>query len=535
MARTNIGRPKKAVVTERFKDGNRTRIRKYTRIKSVVNGQPKYVKIQLRTTDDKVAHRRASVVQDLDDPAQAREYIVYLADAIDEADERTRLARLLTHPMLKRETDDDVLDRLVGIGVDPEYLDNNPQVIEADRHKRINTEWVKQNPKRKHEAVGALMGLPAQQFRDKGASKTTLQDCLDNWEQSRLDRNRKPETINIVKNTFDRFIKFVGNKATNRLTKSDLVKYETHIITNKGDRTNHWVNHQLNPVGRVLRHVLRKTDWAFSAELSRWIDALDRPSVASPRKNRQPMPVATFQTLLQQAEHDAAINVADVAASMPISKGTNKSFAQRNNIKQVNRVKRRGVAWSAILKMLVNCGFDPIDIARLKWSHLHLTDKLPYMDLPRVKAEHAVGEAIPRMTPLHKSTIKALKAWKAYTTKWLGHEPKQDDHVFLNDAKKPLTSGIVSNNFGKVAKAAGVDRTHTCKHIRNVGGSLAKRHKLPDANGLKLAFLGHDENGTNKLYTGDVDQSYLVELVNLIGKEYLSGDQIRQSRSGPQP
>ena len=60
------------------------------------------------------------------------------------------------------------------------------------------------------------------------------------------------------------------------------------------------------------------------------------------------------------------------------------------------------------------------------------------------------------------------------------------------------------------------------KHVRNVGPSIGKRH--PDE---REAFLGHAVRGTSRFYEGGVDETYLVELVNLIGAEYFHGETVK--------
>ncbi len=43
---------------------------------------------------------------------------------------------------------------------------------------------------------------------------------------------------------------------------------------------------------------------------------------------------------------------------------------------------------------------------------------------------------------------------------------------------------------------------------------------------MRNEFLGHNEDGSNKFYNEDIDENYLVPLVNLIGAEYFGGDAI---------
>jgi hypothetical protein len=62
MAKSTKGRPRKVIQTESFQDKQRgtKRTRKYTTIKSVVNGKVRYLKIQPRMADDTLATGRDS-------------------------------------------------------------------------------------------------------------------------------------------------------------------------------------------------------------------------------------------------------------------------------------------------------------------------------------------------------------------------------------------------------------------------------------------------------------------------------------------
>ncbi len=55
--------------------------------------------------------------------------------------------------------------------------------------------------------------------------------------------------------------------------------------------------------------------------------------------------------------------------------------------------------------------------------------------------------------------------------------------------------------------------------------TLGKRHKRhPDE---REAFLGHAVGGgTSRFYEGDVADDYLVPLVNLIGHDYFTGEEV---------
>ena len=93
-------------------------------------------------------------------------------------------------------------------------------------------------------------------------------------------------------------------------------------------------------------------------------------------------------------------------------------------------------------------------------------------------------------------------------------------HSATNDAKRPFVSQKLSAGFARLRKAPS-QKGYDYKHLRNVGPSIGKRHKRhPDE---REGFLGHAVRGTSRFYEGDVDETYLVELVNLIGVEYFGG------------
>lgn len=82
--------------------------------------------------------------------------------------------------------------------------------------------------------------------------------------------------------------------------------------------------------------------------------------------------------------------------------------------------------------------------------------------------------------------------------------------------------------FRRLADEAGVDRRWSFKHLRNVGPSIAKRAKLPRDE--REAFLGHVVDGTSKFYEADVDETFLVNRVNLIGEQYFGGEHVGSDR-----
>ena len=138
-----------------------------------------------------------------------------------------------------------------------------------------------------------------------------------------------------------------------------------------------------------------------------------------------------------------------------------------------------------------------------------------------------------RKTPLLPSTVDALTRWKSWRLREAAesklrsdrHGHEYADVVFTNDKRRPYKSEKISNAFARLAKAVGKKAgAWRLKHLRNVGPTLGKTRGRPTDE--RTTFLAHSEGGTNRFYEGDVDDDYLVELVNLIGEEYFDGEHV---------
>lgn len=82
-----------------------------------------------------------------------------------------------------------------------------------------------------------------------------------------------------------------------------------------------------------------------------------------------------------------------------------------------------------------------------------------------------------------------------------------------------------SQRTSDVRPGSQTQRLPTFKHLRNIAPSIGKRHRRhPDE---REAFLGHAVKGTGRFYEGDVDQTCLVDLVNLIGGDYFDGETVK--------
>jgi hypothetical protein len=137
------------------KDGDvqtdRTDGRKFITIKVASNGRVAYRKIHLRTTNHRLARRRARALESIDDPEEARRIVAYLASAKTPGQENDRLAELTdtlpTIPSLSHEDARKELEKLVcPYGdyepgeLDDEVVDKWRAAVDADIQRDILVE-----------------------------------------------------------------------------------------------------------------------------------------------------------------------------------------------------------------------------------------------------------------------------------------------------------------------------------------------------------------------------------------------------------
>lgn len=126
-----------------------------------------------------------------------------------------------------------------------------------------------------------------------------------------------------------------------------------------------------------------------------------------------------------------------------------------------------------------------------------------------------------RKTPLLPSTVEAVRRGLAVAP--------SSGPIFRTARGSPFTA--VTRNFRRLAGEAGVDTRWSFKHLRNVGPTLGKKARL--SMDERDAFLGHVVNGTSAFYEGDMDETYLVDLVNLIGLHYFGGERVEPAPKAP--
>ncbi len=302
--------------------------------------------------------------------------------------------------------------------------------------------------------------------------------------------------------------------------------YEKQVKAQQGTRSNKWHNDQFVPVAAVLKFARRKLEGDFPDGLRDWIDFDKKRHTYSP-DNRQPIPVEVFKAILAEANRRADMDIesrmkeirAEIGKDNPNIDAKKERLVLQGKKAQVLQQIESAPVWDSILRLMLNCGLDPIDICRIEWKHLrNLSRGFAYLDFARTKMKAKTGP-IDRKTPLLPGTVASLRRLREISKTKSGL-------VFRNHRRAAFHRNQLAHGFNGLREAIDGGNGWSMKHLRNVGPTLGKRGKRPTDE--RDAFLGHavGGTGTSRWYEGDVDEHYLTELVNLIGSAYFDGEQV---------
>ena len=364
-----------------------------------------------------------------------------------------------------------------------------------------------------------LVGVPrikleADQAAPAGGPQ--LLDVISAFERhKKSEKGQHTQHHREVARRWGRFVKVVGNLFVAQLQPQHFREFHSWVLREAPKRQSaKWHNDAVKTVKSVLKYVRRKyPEWPWPTGILDWANSYDAKPYRPRAANREPMSVTTFKDLISQCQAWARTDVDQY------DPGTQRGRGQRT---QALRKKRDGVQFEAILRLGVNCGFDPVDIERVTWSDLRLGVRVPHLRFARRKVEVSVGQAVERITPLLPSTVDVLERLQSFDNRHSGP-------VFLTARRGPYRSDRLGRTFTRLRHDSGIDDRATFKNTRNVGPTLARRAKL--SSDEREAFLGHVVNGAPRFYEGDVDETYLISLVNLIGNAYFDGEQVKQAES----
>jgi len=407
----------------------------------------------------------------------------------------------------------------------------------------ISREWAERNVDnpsgrsvvnryRKYEGKPLLPPLPHHWTSDDGAasseansvngiapapiSNERLEDCYGAWAECKVTEGCGAAYIKDVKTSFDRFVRVVTNKPISTLTPDDFIKWRGWMEKQYQKRDSpKWFNDQHENVGKVFDFIADEYEdsgrFTLPDGINRWVNKWKRKTYKAAKANRIEMPVDVVQTVTALADEWAAIDPDSIDAT------TNKGKAKRL---QARNRKHEGQQLGLMIRLAACCGLDNVDCQRITWEHIKESPHgFTYMDFPRIKVKRKSGIPVDRKTPILPSIADALRAIRP------AGKPKGS--IFLNSKGRPYSKSTHDNALKRLFAEAEVNGW-TFKHLRNVGPTLGRRGKLTKDE--RDALLGHtvsvDGQTCSVFYEGDVDETYLVDLVNLIGKDYFSGEVI---------
>lgn len=423
-------------------------------------------------------------------------------------------------------SDEEALAELLSMGIPEEVVQENPDLLSRVKKRTLapNPEFMAGHPewpltRANVNATRKRQGLPPLPLTDKPPAqpaapappKKRLRDALNEWKKWKEAAGRSEDYITAASILFEEFIKVAGNKLIAELTADDFAQWRLWVTRHRTREnwSGKWSNSRHQCVRSVLR-IARKNQrsWGWPDGIIDWAGDYETEHYQPSKANRVRLPADVFKKLLAVAEE---WKKADPEA---FPKTSQRGRAQR---RQAIEKRREGYLWSALLKLAVNCSLDNVDCMRIEWKNIRdLDSDLPFMDFPRRKTRHRTG-LVDRQTPLLPTVAATLREWR--------NEEFGDGQgfVFRSARGGPIANTTFTYAYRRLAKEAGVTG-HTFKHIRNIGSSLGRLHKL--SRDERDALLGHVVAGTSKFYEEDVDHRYLIDVVNLVGREYFDGDQI---------
>lgn len=444
---------------------------------------------------------------------------------------------------------------LLDLDVPADFLAENPSIFTDLKPRGWKTN---RDHRPRREALEALLSLPDGTLKgDRAAFGPRLSACIDEFRTEQEQRENQPRHTNAYIRRFKAFADFLKDMHVKELEKADFVRFVDRVLRQKKGRSNKTIQDHLQAVKAVFEAArARMDDDVFPEGLDNWFRVLDRERrkrpYKPPRHNREPMPPDVFKKLLAQADEWAELDIDAYAAALrlPRTKDRRKrALAVNQNKRQARFLKRTGLMTHSMLCLAANVGAGPTDFARLRWDEIKLTGKLPLYMEDREKPAHLLGSEVPRCCPLLPETLKSLKRWRAWqqaelnaasqtrrrtpqtgkkpegTTKPAGtgdkSAPGTDDFVFTYENGRPLNQ---STTFGAtkyvrlLRRAAKCPKKWQLRHCRKIGATLCRDAHLPTD--MAIAWLGQSARGTNKFYTGEAKEDYLLPLVREIRKTY---------------
>ena len=271
-----------------------------------------------------------------------------------------------------------------------------------------------------------------------------------------------PATVDWYRRRLSSLVEFLGDVEVERVPVHDLRRWRVSLC----ERTSKYCDHPLRPEkeGGLSQYTLH----GYVRAARRWFKWLKDEGVAE-------------------------VNPAQRLELPKLPKGGRKGLSQLDMQRILDVARDRGIPRDyALVTFLADtmCRVGGL-------VDLHVDD----LDLERGRATvHEKGDK-ERPVYLEQRAINALRAWL------MVRPDADDDHVFLNRYKKPLTTNGAYQVLKRLAKAAGVTvkwNPHSWRH----GGARAML-KRGVSLGVVSQFLGHESVQVTKDFYNDLDDEEL--------------------------
>jgi len=340
----------------------------------------------------------------------------------------------------------------------------------------------------------------------------TLKRVGEAWLQAKLveaglsDNEGATRHIETTMRLWKLFVRRVGNVRVGELRPEHFRKFhEWSDLQSTKKPSAHWQKRLFVAVKGVFNFVQQRyPEWAWNAGIGDRLRALKARPHEPGEENAEPMSPPVFRDLIAQCDVWASTGVERIEPSTQTGKALRL---------QAQRKCREGRQLRTVLMLACNCGLNAVDIERLEWKDLHLSNEVPYLESPRTKVVRTAGRAISRRTPLLPQVVGQLRLWR-------GLESSANGRVFQTAQSAPVTKNTVGRSVGRLLDELGLDRTFTFRHLRNCGPTLAANAGLPEE--MIERFLGHKQAKVSNRYKGIKPVDYLLPIIDLIEKEYFA-------------
>lgn len=263
---------------------------------------------------------------------------------------------------------------------------------------------------------------------------------------------------------FKTFCEIIDCKTVDVITLPSIHKYEDYIHSQGLAPKS--IKHRLNKISTIFNYNTGRFNSLHLVQIHKWLKGLDRPEEDKPFN----------PTLMSKEDFDKLFEV--------------------SNIK-----------WRAMLLLGLNCAMYPIDLSRLKKSHINFENGT--IAFRRGKTGKVLA-----VSTLWERSINTLK-------EYLATRKDNSESVFLTQFGKNYKASGITNSFSEtIREKANVSKNVKFNHLRDTFSTLAQDlgFKIEQINWV----LGHKNKGTQDNYAARHANKLTCEMCMAVEKEFFN-------------